>query len=743
MECSLCQSPLADGATVCGACGAAVVADVAEVTTLAGWRGPDTVGGPPRGEVLSERWEIEERLSSDVLVSRYRAHDQETEAQVVLTLIAPGIVPSAHERDALRDRLAAAVGVGNKFLPGLLDADREGQFVFTVEPLTVGMSLRNVLDARRARGETMHVSEVLPVVAQLAAGLTGLAPPQRHGDVRAERVIVGQDGLRLVGAFVVAALPASSVAKALASDDAWRRVLAPEALRGTANDAADRFGVGAIAFEALTGRLPGHLEPLLGGDFSPVNEALRALLTPDPGTRARSLDALIEALAECAHLPVPELNPASFRRLRRSSAPRPPAATPANADSTERMQALDANGELAPATLPPAYRLDDGETLAEDALRTRRVIALSAEAADEVATAIPANTPPRPAPSGGSTASKSNPPTSRAVAAAPRSNPPPPRSVPPTHRSGPPAPTPRPIAGAAVGGTQELAMEDILDTVPARKKRNDESLDPRLVRAALGVSMDEPESVATAPAPEPAPPPKKKRGDDSLDPRLVRAALGVALEESADPDEPATGERPAAPARATQPSGSTQQLTANDLAEMAAAASRRGARITSDTAPPGARRKRDAEPARVVKIPRYDVAKPVAAPPSQPAAPVAAPRPVPPPRSISPAAPMAAPRSVPPPRMERASSVRPPAPAPAAPPKAPRAAQRAPVAMAEDLAPRAVHAPDGRLIIWLSLVLALVILAVGAAIAWSQHAASTEARERRLDQRFQQLQQRP
>jgi hypothetical protein len=776
MECSLCQSPLAEGATVCGACGSAVVADVAEVTLLSGSRGPDTTGGPPRGEVLAERWEIEERIGSDVLMSRYRAHDQETEAHVVVTLVPPEVLPSARERDAVKDRLAAAVGIGNKFLPGLLDADREGQFVFTVEPLVVGMSLRSVLDARRARGETMHVREVLPVIAQLAAALSGIAPPQRHGDVRAERVVVGQDGLRLVGAFMLPALPAGVVSKALAADDAWRRVLAPEALRGTAADAADRFGVAAIAFEALTGKLPGRAGPTLGGgEFAAIDEALRALLLPEPGTRARSLDALIEALAECAHLPIPDLDPASFRRLRRSNVPRaatpssvaqrpsvvvdatvvapvPPGldtpasapfdagpfdtspAAPVDADSTARMQALNEDGELPADTLPPAYRLDDGATLPELSRQTRRVIAVQPPVAVVVAAAKPASAPAKPAP-------KSSPP---------------PKPVP---KSSPPAPLarPKPIAGAATGGTQEVAMEDLLIAPAAKKKRDDDSLDPRLVRAALGVASDEPKPVADAPAS------RKKRADDSLDPRLVRAALGVALDGADDDDdEPATAEHTAAPAAAKKPSGDTQQLTSGDLAEMASAANRRSARVTANKSPPSAPRARDAEPVEVVKLPRYDVAKkpapapksvppaPKPAPPApsvRPAAPAAAASPAPSPsapatpRSVPPPSRPATPRSVPPPAAARTPSVRPGAPAAA--PVTARPPQRAPVATAEDLVLHKPRARSDRMVIWVSVVLALIILSVGAAVAWRREAAEAEARERRLDQRFQQLQQQP
>ncbi len=859
MECSLCQSPLAEGATVCGACGAEVLAEVPEISTLAGGRGPDTTGGPPRGEVLAERWEIEERVGADVLMSRYRAHDQETEARVVLTLIAPDLLPSARERETVRDQLASAVGVGNKYLPGLLDVDREAQFVFALEPLVVGTSLRSVLDARRARNETMHVTEVLPVVAQLAAALAGIAPPHHHGDVRAERVLIGKDGLRLVGAFIVPALPSAIVARALGGDDAWRRVLAPEALRGAAGDAADRFGVAAIAFEALTGRLPGIAGPLLVRELEPVEDALRALLAPDAATRPRTLEALIEALAECAHLPIPDLDPAAFRRVRRAGTPRPvsqrptasnaasggassPASvvvepallgdaaasldtspeSPVDADATSRMQALNDDGELdtaplapsssypdipdvatdpssplptaerpmraaqilMPDVLPPAYRVDEGPTLAENSLHTRRVVphteppavVISARASTRVQSP-PAGDRPEPAnPDSAGAPRAASAPTpiaapraasAPAPIAAPRAaSAPTPITAPraasaptPIAASAPPARAakahPRVIAGAA-GGTQEISMDELFDASPVSKKRKDDSLDPRLVRAALGVSLDDialedDDGAETDGAVDGAPPGKgkKQRNDDSLDPRLVRAALGVALDAADDDDdaeEPPTTMRAAAAPRPKKSSADTQQLTSDDLAEMSAAASRRAARVTADTATPGARRKREAEPARVVKIPRYEVTPAAATRPAAQRATQSSPQGVPR-RAValgvdSARRPQHEPVSPKPTIGAPAQHAAPLPPLRGAPtqPSVRLSPQRAPAVHFDDpMTAPPQRRSSGRAVIWISLGLAVAIVCAGAAIAWWRHAEAVRERERVRQERFELL----
>lgn len=284
MDCAVCQSPVDVDATRCAACGASLYEDD-DAATVAGPRFMDVGALLPLGEVLAERWELEERLGVEGPFSRFRAIDQESDARVCVTVVARELLPGTAEREGVGDRLDACVGVGNRYVPGLLDVDRERALLFVVEPLVAGPSLRSVLDARHARGETMQVSEVLPVVAQLAAALAGLPPPHRHGDVRAERVVVGREGLRLVLPFLLPALPGAALVRLLAPDDVWRRALAPEVLRGAAGDAADRFGVAAIALEALTGQPPGGPFPALRVGLAPVEDALRELLAPDPSAR--------------------------------------------------------------------------------------------------------------------------------------------------------------------------------------------------------------------------------------------------------------------------------------------------------------------------------------------------------------------------------------------------------------------------------------------------------------------------
>ncbi|MCS6799365.1 MAG: hypothetical protein NZ898_12715 [Myxococcota bacterium] len=303
---------------------------------------PAVSGALRTGTVLGERYEIVEALETDPLVRDYRALDHETEQHVVVHVPASELVGSLDEARAFVQRLQEASGAGGRHLLPVLDADREGMLVYWIEPwLPEATTLRDVIAARAARGARIEPHELLFVLAQLVAGLDALPPRWHHGDVRAERILVDPERVRLAGALGLAAVSSSRLAAAIQSHANVRRRVAPEARRGAGSAAADRWSTAYIVFEALYG-WPADVESdsgLLRPTHGLLGEALAAALSADPARRPTSLRPLLEALAAEARLEVPDVDPAPFRLPRRVGPSRrsertEPSATPhALADS--------------------------------------------------------------------------------------------------------------------------------------------------------------------------------------------------------------------------------------------------------------------------------------------------------------------------------------------------------------------------------------------------------------------------
>jgi hypothetical protein len=268
--------------------------------------------------VLGERYEILERIGKDAFATNHRAQDQETEKPCIVRLVDPFLLGKTPPR-AVADALSDTIGVGNRFLPGLLDADvDEKDRLYVVEAPPSGASLREVLSSRRARGDALSPEEALPVISSLAAAVEAIPEPLHHGDVRLDRIWLGEEGLTLTFPFVVAALPPISVATAAQGDPVLSRTMAPELSRGVSGGAADRFGVACVAYECLTGKLPTPGGPA-PETLRSVADALNDLLVKDPEKRPTSLDPLVEAIAKMADLPIPNVDPGAYDGAKKAS----------------------------------------------------------------------------------------------------------------------------------------------------------------------------------------------------------------------------------------------------------------------------------------------------------------------------------------------------------------------------------------------------------------------------------------
>ncbi len=324
----------------------------------------------------------------------------------------------------------------------------------------------------------------------------------RHGDVQANLVWVDRDRLELTGAFYVAALPMGAVATVLQRHGDLRRRYAPELLQGIGGPAADRFGVGAIAHEALTLKPPPPPGESVSPSLGALAEPLAALLHPDLAKRGRSLEPLIETLSRlCGHPPI-ELDPGPFR-VDRQMRPQRPSSVPPAPDTSAPGSLAAAHGvpvavptvdsppraktaEPTPQSAAPSSRQGRTSPVPDlDDLRTERLPALPAANAvlTETTAALTRATTPL-----GEAHAPSAEPAEAAETIAPRAQPP---------RE--PALDPRLVRAAAAEVTLEPLMaperrthesaHHLSELVSVPKAPIDPAgdLDPRLVRAAFGI----------------------------------------------------------------------------------------------------------------------------------------------------------------------------------------------------------------------------------------------------------------
>jgi serine/threonine-protein kinase len=276
---------------------------------------------PTIGETLAGRFRIDGSLGAGGMATVYRARDLRLDRDVAVKVLAQNLAgdPLLSERFDREARALAAISHPNVVTiydvePGDPASGREPFFVME---LCEGGSLADRL--LRAGGH-LPPNELVPIIASIAGALDAVhSAGLVHRDVKPHNVLLASDRARL-----------ADLGLARPGDDAgWDALtttgmamgtlayIAPERLAGEpATPAGDVWSLGAMTYQALTGRLPrgaatvtelaerrlapspppSSANPELGTAF---DEPVLASLDPDPSRRPRALAfgaALVTAL---------------------------------------------------------------------------------------------------------------------------------------------------------------------------------------------------------------------------------------------------------------------------------------------------------------------------------------------------------------------------------------------------------------------------------------------------------------
>jgi serine/threonine-protein kinase len=240
----------------------------------------------------------------------YRARDERLDRDVAVKVLSSPYADDVAFTDRFLGEARAAASLSHPSLVHVYDSGSDaGAHYIVMELLDRHRTLRQELDARGPLAR----DEVLRIGRELLAGLRvvherGLV----HCDIKSGNVMLGPGPAKLID-FGIARSP-----RALAADEVSMGSLSsmsPEQLGGDALTAAsDLFSLGAVLYEALTGRVPfpgrtpeevhaaqsaGVVRPpstLAEGVPGRLDEAILQALRPDPEQRFRSAQAMSRAL---------------------------------------------------------------------------------------------------------------------------------------------------------------------------------------------------------------------------------------------------------------------------------------------------------------------------------------------------------------------------------------------------------------------------------------------------------------
>jgi serine/threonine-protein kinase len=244
------------------------------------------------GELIAERYELEEVVGTGGMSSVYRAHDRLLERDVALKVLHEQFGEDGEHVERFRHEARAVASLSHPNIVTVIDRGEQDGRQFIVFEYVAGENLKNLIERDAPLPEHEAVELGLQIARALAfAHEHGLV----HRDVKPQNVLIADGSEPKVTDFGIARSldvreGITQTGTVLGTSD----YIAPEQARGSrASVQTDIYSLGVVLYELLTGELPFRGENFVAVAMRHINDPVPSVraLRPDVSPR---LDAAIQ-----------------------------------------------------------------------------------------------------------------------------------------------------------------------------------------------------------------------------------------------------------------------------------------------------------------------------------------------------------------------------------------------------------------------------------------------------------------
>lgn len=207
------------------------------------------------GKLLSNRYEILEKIGNGGMATVYRATDKILKRQVAVKILRDEFTTDEEFIRRFEVEAQSAARLTHANIVSIYDVGVEGSLYFIVMELIQGKTLKEIIVEEQG---PLPWKWSINVAIQIAQALE-MAHRNNiiHRDIKPHNIIITEDGVAKVTDFGIAKAVSNSTITAFGTTIGSVHYFSPEHARGGYTDAkSDIYSLGVVMYEMLTGRVP-------------------------------------------------------------------------------------------------------------------------------------------------------------------------------------------------------------------------------------------------------------------------------------------------------------------------------------------------------------------------------------------------------------------------------------------------------------------------------------------------------